>query len=440
MNKKATTDRQIVNHTSTGTEGTIQTSSQISRRRFLGDGTSLLGAAALAGTLPRSTFAVDTAPKKVRIGIVGGSFGLSFQWHLHPDCIVQAVSDLRPERRQRLMQTYKCDKAYNSLEEMVLDKNIDAIGLFTEGPNHVKHTRLAMKHGKHVISAVPACWATVDEAHELLDIVKQSGLTYMMAETSYYQQKTISARKFYEEGVFGEIHYCESDYPHDGLEALYYENGKRTWRHGVAPMHYPTHNTAHLIGITGERLTEVTCHGWGDDHPICKDNIYNNPFWNETATFRTNKGHPFVVRVWWRCASLHGVRAEWHGTKMSFRAPAMNTPHHNGLDNYWIISRSNQTTKDAGGFVVNLPHYGRYEQPKWYETDMLPEPLRTLGDTGHEGSHAFLTHEFIDALVHNRKPAVDVYEALAYTVPGIIAHESALKGGERLTIPQFDPA
>ena len=118
----------------------------------------------------------------------------------------------------------------------------------------------------------------------------------------------------------------------------------------------------------------------------------------------------------------------------------MNTPHHNGLDNYYIISRSNQTTKDAGGFVVNLPRYGRYEQPKWYETDMLPAPLRTLGDTGHEGSHAFLTHEFIDALAHNRKPAVDVYEALAYTVPGIIAHESALKGGARLTIPQFDPA
>ncbi|GAJ04456.1 unnamed protein product, partial [marine sediment metagenome] len=44
-------------------------------------------------------------------------------------------------------------------------------------------------------------------------------------------------------------------------------------------MHYPTHCTAHLVGITGERLTEVVCHGWGDDSPTLKGNVYNNPFW-----------------------------------------------------------------------------------------------------------------------------------------------------------------
>lgn len=55
------------------------------------------------------------------------------------------------------------------------------------------------------------------------------------------------------------------------------ENGKRTWRHGVAPMHYPTHCTAHLISVTGERLTQIGCNGWGDDDPILKDNVYNNP-------------------------------------------------------------------------------------------------------------------------------------------------------------------
>jgi hypothetical protein len=66
---------------------------------------------------------------------------------------------------------------------------------------------------------------------------------------------------------------------------------------------------------------------------------------------------------------------------------------------------------------------------------MLPQPLRH--DSGHEGSHTFLTHEFIDAIVKNRKPSVDVYEAVGYTAPGIIAHQSALKGGELLKIPQL---
>ena len=42
--------------------------------------------------------------------------------------------------------------------------------------------------------------------------------------------------------------------------------------------------------------------------------------------------------------------------------------------------------------------------------------------------------------MNDRRPTVDIYEALAYTVPGIIAHESALRGGERLEIPQFGSA
>ena len=86
----------------------------------------------------------------------------------------------------------------------------------------------------------------------------------------------------------------------------------------------------------------------------------------------------------------------------------------------------------------NLPQFEQYKQPNWWATDMLPEPLRH--PSGHEGSHTFLTYEFIDALVHGRKPTVDVYEALAYTAPGIVAHQSALKGGQLIKIPGFDPS
>jgi hypothetical protein len=64
---------------------------------------------------------------------------------------------------------------------------------------------------------------------------------------------------------------------------------------------------------------------------------------------------------------------------------------------------------------------------------MLPEPLRH--DSGHEGSHCFITHEFVDAIAKGRKPFVGLDEALAYTVPGMIAHQSALKGGQSLKIP-----
>lgn len=400
-----------------------------SRREFL----KQTGAAVASATLlSRSALAINTAPKKVRIGVVGGGFGCSFQWHEHPDCVVEAVSDLRPERRERLMKTYRCSKSYPSLEELVHDKRIDAVAIFTEGPNHVKHVIEAMRHGKHAISAVPACMGGgVAEAEMLLNAVKKHGLTYMMAETSYYQQPTISVRKFHEQGKFGRIYYCEAEYQHAGLEALYFESGQRTWRHGMAPMHYPTHCTAFLTGITGERLTEVVCHGWGNDDPICKDNVYGNPFWNESAMFKTDRGHAFRVTVWWKGAHSGCERAEWIGDRMSFYCG-----HPNGIGPVIVRSAEGRKEKDDAGFVRDLPAREQYQQPEWWQTDMLPEPLRH--NSGHHGSHTFLTHEFVDALTHDRRPAIDIYEALAYAVPGIVAHESALRGGELMKIPQLD--
>jgi len=416
-------------NSSWGRQGNLQRDSckpaKCSRRDFLSQ-----SGGALAGTLLAcSAVAINTAPKKVRIGVVGGGFGTAFQWHEHPDCIVEAVSDLREDRRKRLMKVYDCRKPYNSLEELVLDRNIDAVAIFTDGPLHVQHTIEAMKNGKHVISAVPAAWGTIEQAELLLDTVKKYGLTYMMAETGHYQQSTISAREFYQKGKFGALYYCEAEYQHPGLEVLYWWNGKRTWRHGLAPMHYPTHCTSQLVGVTGERLTEVVCHGWGDDSQILKDNAYGNPFWNESAMFRTDRGHAFRVNIWWKGAHRGCERAQWIGDKMSLYAA-----HPNGLGPV-IIRSGKQTEKDDAGFQWVAPNFEHYKQPQWWKTDMLPEPLRH--NSGHEGSHTFLTHEFIDAVTHNRKAAVDVYEALAYTVPGIIAHQSALRKGELLKIPQY---
>jgi predicted dehydrogenase len=367
--------------------------------------------------------------KKVRIGVVGGGFGTSFYWHQHPDCVVEAVSDLRPERRDALVKTYGCNKPYESLEKLILDPNVDAVAIFTGAPDHVRHCVAALRAGKHVICAVPAAM-TIDECHELVSTVEETGLTYMMAETSYYHQSVISARKWFADDKFGGIFYTEAEYHHPGLEALWFDNGKKTWRHSFPPMNYPTHCTAYLVGVTRERLTSVSCLGWGDDSPLMKDNQYKNPFWNETAFFKTHKGNAFRVAVYWKGPLRGCERGQWYGEKMSFF-----DPNPNGLGSI-IVRTGDLTEKDDAGFVRQLSPFEQYDQPQWWKTDMLPEPLRH--ESGHGGSHTFLTHEFIDALVHDRPPAIDVYEAVAFTAPGIIAHQSALKGGQQMKIPSFD--
>lgn len=411
----------------------IYMKSHLTRRDFL------RGGAAVAGALMTSKMTISAQPNekekkdmgssKCRIGVVGGRFGAAFHWHQHPNCIVEAVSDLREDRRKHLMNVYKCDKSYNSLEELIKDPKIDAVAVFTGAPDHVKHSVACMKAGKHVVSAVPACMS-LKEAEELLAVQKQTQMTYMMAETSYYHPAMISARQFLKEGKFGDIYYTEAEYHHAGMEyALWEDEFGHTWRWGLPPMLYPTHCTSFLIGLTGERLVEVSSIGWGDGDPIMDGNPYKNKFWNETALFKTDKGNAMRVSINWRGAFGGCERAQWYGSKMSFFEP-----HPNGVGP--IIRRAtHKMGTDSAGFERAESTFEQYNQPNWAQT-LLPESLRVGG--GHEGAEPFLTHEFVDAIVNNRKPAIDIYEALAYTVPGIIAHESSKRNGAQMKIPSFD--
>jgi hypothetical protein len=74
--------------------------------------------------------------------------------------------------------------------------------------------------------------------------------------------------------------------------------------------------------------------------------------------------------------------------------------------------------------------------PNYRESDMLPEVMRH--DSGHGGSAVFISAEFVNALVEEREPEINIYESLAMTVPGVVAHQSALRDGEQLKVPGFD--
>ena len=205
-----------------------------SRRKFLS--MAGLGAAALAVS-PRFAFSQEriNSDRKIRIGIIGGGFGTGFFFHEHPNCIVEAVSDLRADRRELLMKTYKCAKSYPSLEKLILDPKIDAVFIATPLPDHHRHVTDALMAGKHVLCAVP-CVMTLEDCESLRDRVKSTGLTYMMAETSYFRQNTISVRKFYQEGKFGQLISAAAEYNHPGLQVLFFNpDGSTTWRHGLPP-------------------------------------------------------------------------------------------------------------------------------------------------------------------------------------------------------------
>jgi len=372
------------------------------------------------------------AGRDVRIGIVGGGFGSSFQWHLHPHCKVTAVCDIRPDRLQRLSEVYKCGNTYKNFREMLKHPELDAVGVFTPLPLHVWMDIEAMKAGKHVISAVPA-GMSIEELERLLETVKSTGLKYMMAETSFYRPEVMTCCQWSREGKFGTIFYSESEYHHEGLIPLMFDDrGFPTWRHGLPPMHYPTHCTGMIVPVTGERLTEVTAIGWGDSHEVLQTNQYRNPFWNTTAFFKTSGGHSSRVSVFWHVATGGTERGGFYGDRLSY---IMARPERSP-NTVVTISKDGKTVIDANGYPEGVVKVEEYKQPNHFEK--LPESLRVR--SGHGGSHTFITHEFVSAIAEDRTPQVNAWEAIAYTVPGIVAHQSALRGGETMKIKDYGKA
>lgn len=184
----------------------------------------------------------------------------------------------------------------------------------------------------------------------------------------------------------------------------------------MPPLMYPTHCLAYVVGVTGERITKVSGLGWGGDHPFLQKNQYNNPHWNEASLMKTNRQHMVRCNMFKLCAA-GGERAQWFGDKASLYMPEPD-----------VHNKTIRNERMGKAQPVDVPQY--------WKSDMLPEPMRHA--SGHGGSAVFISAEFVNALLEDREPEIDLYESLAMTVPGIMAHRSAMKDGEQMSVPQFD--
>ena len=395
-----------------------------SRRSFLGAfGIGSLGFSALVGSakaqrapgpeiLGAEGVKTSERPKKVwepisdrkiRVGIVGYGvckFGAAFGFQDHPNVEVAAVSDLFPDRCAELAKVTRCAKTYPSLEELVKDDSIEAVFVATDAPSHARHCIDVLKHGKHVACAVPAVYGSIDDAHKLYEAVKASGKTYMMFETSAYHDDCHAMRQIYRAGGFGKLVYTEGEYYHYTATPI---PSYRGWRIGSPPLWYPTHATAYYVAVAGGSFTEVSCKGMPSDLEtyLPGKNSYDNCFATEIGLFRTSEGG--MARM--------GMSKDTH-------VPGSETGRVYGQK----------------GYMVGMNYRGELAELPDLERPPLPPRVRP---GGHGGSHGHLCNEFVSAILQERKPLVDIVAALNMTVCGIVAHQSALKDGESLKIPQF---
>ena len=344
--------------------------------------------------------------RKVKVGIAGFGvcqFGAQFGFQNHPNVEVVAATDLFPDRCAALAQATGAKKTYASCEEMFeKDREIEAVFIATDAPSHARLCLAGLRRGLHVASAVPAVFGEeqLGLADELLAAVRQTGKTYALFETTAFRASCYAMREIYKAGGFGQLIYTEGEYYHYMDKHIGSYNG---WRVGLPPQYYPTHSNGFYTCVTGGSFTEVSCLAMPsllpDNQP--GKNRYNNPFATEVALFRTREGGMARMAVSWDMPGAHGEKGRVYGQKGAYEE------RYNGQADVSSVSQ---------------------EKPP------LPAGMPA---GGHGGSHGYLTDDFIAAVLLNRRPCVDVACALNTTVPGILAHQSALKGGETLKIPQY---
>ncbi|MCX6360596.1 MAG: Gfo/Idh/MocA family oxidoreductase [Armatimonadetes bacterium] len=342
--------------------------------------------------------------RKIRVGIAGYGvcqFGAAFGFQNHPNVTVAAVTDLFPDRCATLAQLCNCGKTYPSCEEMIKDDSLEAVFIATDAVSHARLAIAALKSGKHVASAVPAVFGSLEEAEELYKTVKATGRKYMMFETSYFHDDLYAMREMYKAGLLGKVVYAEGEYFHFSVEQI---DSYKGWRVGLPPQWYPTHSNAYYTGVTGLPFTEVSCMAMPSIVEKFKpaNNRYKNPFATEIALFRTADGGMARMAVSW------------------------DTPGDSG--------EKGRIRTQQGSFYGNFATEGRDIKVPVIARPPLPPGVEA---GGHGGSHGYLMAEFVEAILANRKPLVDISQALTMTAGGIVAHKSALKGGELMKVPQY---
>ena len=388
----------------------------------------------------------------ISLGLVGlGAFGSAFAdlFMSHPLVDRIALCDREPERvarfarRESWRQKFHPRDAYTSLDD-ICRSDVEALVIITQPWLHAPQCIQAMQAGKHVYSAVPVISLPdgdeiLDWCDRLVETCRRTGQLYMLGETTIYRPQTMHCRRRAAAGAFGDFVYAEGEYFHDVdsprsnlrqvQERRQASQAGQEWialretykRRGVysGPMHYPTHSTSGPMSVMQAHAVNVCAWGYsnrtGDPYYVEQGEVFSN----ETPLFQMSNGAAMRICEH-REIGLPGRETfRVYGTQGSFE------------NDHWC-DKERHTPLSVAEMRDPLP-------PE------VEDALRAVSQTsdfygGHGGSHAYLVHEFVQAVDQGRQPAINGWEAVRYMAAGVTAHKSALADGKVLAVPDWGDA
>ncbi len=369
--------------------------------------------------------------KKINVAIIGLGFGAEFIpiYQRYPNVNLAAICQRNETKLNEIGDAFGIKKRYTSYDELLKDEEIDAVHINTPIPNHGEQSIKALKAGKHVACTVPMA-TTVEECEEIVRLTEETGLTYMMMETVVYAREFLYMKELYENGELGKIQFLKASHQQD-------MDGWPNYWPGLPPMHYATHCVGPVLALTKDEAEYVSCFGSGTiREELIKE--YDSPYAVETThiKFKNSDLSAQVYRSLFDVARQYRESFEVYGSKKSVEWPLI----------------------EGKPLVVHMAKKPEPEIPEEIESPdfakLLPEEIQgftTKGvydedenqhlsftqGAGHGGSHPHLVHAFIDALINEESPYPNAKQSANITCVGILAHESALKGGEIIKLPEF---
>ena len=365
--------------------------------------------------------------RPLNAAIVGLGFGAEFIpiYQRHPDVRVAAICRRNEAKLCEIGAAFGVEKCYTRYDELLADPAIDFVHINSPIPDHAWMSIEALRAGKHVMCTVPMA-TTIADCEKICQLVADTKLKYMMAETVVYSREFLFIREMFRRGEFGRIQYLQASHPQD-------MDGWPDYWERMIPMHYATHVVSPVLGLMDSRAEYVSCFGSGRVRDEIREKS-GNSFAVESCHIKLADSDvsAHVWRFLYDTARQYRESFDVYGSNKSFEWTLVEGESH--------VMHTAKRPEPEIPERVEIPDFAHLlpkEIQPFTRSIVDADHLSFLQGSGHGGSHPHLVHEFVSALVDDRDPWPNAPTSANWTCVGILAHESALHGGEIRWLPEF---
>ena len=323
---------------------------------------------------------MGSATDPVRVAIVGLGFGAEFIpiYQRHPRVEMYAICQRTEEHLNKIGDAFGVEKRYAGFDDVLADPDVDFVHINSPIPDHGWMSIAALKAGKHVMCTVPMA-TTIEECEQIVNLVRETGLKYMMAETVVYSREFLFIKQLYDSGELGKIQYMEASHPQD------MEGWPEYWERMI-PMHYATHVVSPVLGLVDGRAEYVSCFGSGTINERMAQKS-GNAFAVESCHIKI-KDSDIAAHIWrflFDTARQYRESFDVYGSKKSFEWALIEGEEH-------VIHTAKKPEPEIAQRVTvpDFAHLLPAEIQPFTSTIQDAEHLSFIQGAGHGGSHPHL--------------------------------------------------